>query len=85
LTANVSDPCGTTFGYQWYSDNACATAISNATSSTYTASAQSSPKKIVYSYKTKDVNGTWSNCATATAQWNQTVTVTFKTNGATSV
>ena len=70
MTANVSDPCGTTFSYQWYSNNTCTTAINGATSSTYTYTKQTEPAtKYVY-YKVKDANNAWSSCATATATWN---------------
>jgi len=70
LTANVSDPGDTTFTYQWYSNNACTTTINNATSSTYTAPAQVDGKTIDYYYKAFDAQGSGSNCAKATATWN---------------
>ena len=74
LTANVSDPGWTTnTWYQWYSDSACSTEITNETNATYTASAQTDATTKTYSYKVKDAQWLWSECATATATWNNVV------------
>jgi hypothetical protein len=69
LTANATDPGGTTFSYQWYSDNTCLTPINLATSNTYTLSSSQDPKEITYSYKAFDAQSAPSNCSTATAIW----------------
>ena len=84
LTANASDPggWGTPFTYQWYTNNTCGTAILGATSSTYTTGIfQTCPTSIIYGYKVSDIQWSGSNCASATATWNNTApTVTNSTN-----
>jgi len=69
LTADGTDPGGTQFKYQWYSDQTCYTKINNETGITYTAPLQPEPTGIIYYYKVIDAQWLESNCASATAKW----------------
>ncbi len=85
LTADATDPggWGTPFTYQWYTNNACTTAIVWATNSTYTTGVfQICPTNIVYGYKATDIQWSGSNCASATATWVNTAPAV--SNGSTS-
>jgi hypothetical protein len=77
LNVDATDPGGTVFGYQWYSDDTCTNTIGSATNSSYTAPSQADPTIIVYSYKVSDAQSLLSNCAKANAIWgNLSPTVT---------
>ena len=69
FSANASDPGGTTFTYQWYSD-ACATAISGATGSTR-AETLTEPGTLTRYVKAWDAQGLGSACSSgSTGTWN---------------
>lgn len=72
-TANVSDPGGTTFTYQWYANNTCTAPIANTTSTWWLNSSVATTNN--YSYTTTDNNGGISSCVAATFAWtNSSIT-----------
>jgi hypothetical protein len=81
LTANTNDQGGSTFTYQWYSDVACTTAITNQTANTYVLGVRNEPGLERYYYKSFDAQSLGSNCATATATWNNVAPTANNING----
>ena len=88
VTANASDEDGTISSYQWYSGNNCAVntggILSGQAGSSYTLSAQNDPTSLTYSYKARDNDSAWSNCATATATWNNLPPTASASGGSTT-
>jgi hypothetical protein len=70
-TANASDPGGTTFSYQWYSD-ACSTAISGATGSTYQETLGSAGTRTRY-VRACDAQSSCTCSAGSTGTWNSSI------------